>query len=264
MVLNSIGLMGVMRSTELLAFYRGLADRDLVIADLETTGFKPPIARVTEISVIHASLRDGVRSQHTSLINSNTEVPFNITQFTGITQEMVDDAPEAESVWREYFPKLNQGVLACHNLDFDYPFMRSELQRCGIEFEKSRDDRLCTVILSRLMLPDLPSRSLPNLVKHFRFDVGQSHRAEADTMACWLLLERLLTDLLDTPDERLLKCFGKQWLTDDDAATMLGCSRQEAIALFESAGIKIRTPKRSGVRMVMRSDVERIMDEREG
>jgi DNA polymerase III subunit epsilon len=248
-----------MRSTDLLAFYRGLADRDLVIADLETTGFKPPMARVTEISVIHASLRDGVRSQHTSLINSDTEVPFNITQFTGITQAMVDRAPDAESVWTEYFPKLNQGVLVCHNFDFDYPFMRSELQRCGIEFEKTMADRLCTVIFSRLMLPDLPSRSLPNLVKHFRFDVGQSHRAEADTMACWLLLERLLTELLDTPDELLLKRFGKQWLLDTDAAAMLGCRVKEAIGIFEDAGIKIRTSKRNNTQMVMRSDVERIM-----
>ncbi len=253
-----------MRSTELLTFYRGLADRDLVIADLETTGFKPPMARVTEISVIHASLGDGVRSQHTSLINSNTEVPFNITQFTGITQQMVDQAPDAESVWMEYFPRLKQGVLVCHNFDFDYPFMRSELQRYGMEFEKEKDDRLCTVILSRLMLPDLPSRSLPNLVKHFRFDVGESHRAEADTMACWLLLERLLTELLDMPDELLLKRFGRQWLIDQDAAEMLGCRKKDAIAIFEEAGIKIRTSKRNDMRMVMRSDVERILDERDG
>lgn len=253
----------MMRSTELLAFYRGLEHRDLVISDLETTGFKPPMARATEISVICASLRDGVRSQHTTLINSYTEVPENITRFTGITQRMVDSAPDAESVWREYFPLLSQGVLTCHNIDFDYPFMQAELSGCGIEFKKDPIDRLCTVIFSRLMLPDLPSRSLPNLVRHFRFDVGPSHRAEADTMACWLLLERLLTELLDMPDEPLLKRFGKQWLTDRDAAVMFGCRMREIHAIFESAAIKVRKSSRSATLMYMRSDVERILLERE-
>ena len=253
----------MMRSTELLEFYRGLGDRELVICDLETTGFKPPTARATEISVICASLRDGVRSQHTSLINSHTEVPENITRFTGITQSMVDAAADAEAVWTEYFPRLNQGVLVCHNLDFDYPFMQAELRGCGIEFQKDLNDRLCTVILSRLMLPDLPSRSLPNLVKHFRFDVGRSHRAEADTMACWLLLERLLTELFDTSDEPLLKRFGQQWLVDRDVAVMFGCRTREVNAICEAAGIKVRKSSRSSTLMYMRSDVEQILAERE-
>lgn len=254
----------MMRSKEWLAFYRGLAERDLTIADLETTGFKPPLARVTEISVIQASLRDGVRSQETRLINSNTIVPEQITRFTGITQAMVDRAPDAEAVWTEFFPWLNQGVLVCHNLEFDYPFMRSELDRFGMAFEKPIDQQCCTVILSRLMLPDLPSRSLPNLVQHFRFDVGRSHRAEADTMACWLLLERLLMELMDTDDETLLQRFGRQWLSDRDAAKLMGRSKRAAVDRLTQFGARMRKVGKGNTIMFQRSEIEAAIDEDAG
>ena len=251
-------------STDLLAFYRNLATRDFVVSDLETTGFKPPIARVTEISVLHANLKDGIQGQYSTLINSQSEVPYHITRVTGITQDMVDDAPDAEYVWPDYYEHLKFGVLVCHNLDFDYPFMRSELKTHGIEFEKAKNDRLCTVIFSRLMLPDLPSRSLPNLVQHFGFDVGPSHRAESDTLACWLLLERLLHEMLDTPDDDLLKRFIKQWLPDREAALILNCQTYKAIAILTDAGIRSRTSRRSSTIMYQRGDIERIALERSG
>ena len=129
-------------STDLLAFYRNLVTRDFVVSDLETTGFKPPIARVTEISVLHANLKDGIQGQYSTLINSQSEVPSHITRVTGITQDMVDDAPDAKYVWPDYHEHLKSGILVCHNLDFDYPFMRSELKTHGIEFEKAKNDRL--------------------------------------------------------------------------------------------------------------------------
>lgn len=253
-----------MLSTELLAFYRNLKDQTFVVADLETTGFKPPIARVTEISVLQANLRDGIQSHHTTLINSQSEVPYPITRITGITQAMVDEAPEATLVWPDYHQHLKSGVLVCHNLDFDYPFLRSELQRCGLPFNKPKQEQLCTVIFSRLMLPDLPSRSLPNLVKHFGFEVGPAHRAASDTLACWLLLERLLNEMLETPDEELLKRFSRQWLPDRDAAGILNCSTPHAIEILTEAGIRSRSSRRNSTVMYQRGDVERVAIERSG
>jgi DNA polymerase III subunit epsilon len=253
-----------MLSTELLGFYRDLKDRNFVVADLETTGFKPPIARVTEISVLQANLQEGVQAQYSTLINSRSEVPYHITRVTGITQEMVDEAPDAEYVWPDYHQHLKTGILVCHNLDFDYPFMRSELRNCGIEFIKPRHEQLCTVIFSRLMLPDLPSRSLPNLVKHFGFDVGPSHRAESDTMACWLLLERLLREMMDTDDDELLKRFSRQWLPDRDAATLLNCQTQRAIEILTDAGVRSRSSRKNTTVMYQRGEVERVALERSG
>jgi DNA polymerase III subunit epsilon len=253
-----------MLSIELLEFYRNLKDRDFIVADLETTGFKPPIARVTEISVLQANLQDGVQSQYSTLINSRSEVPYHITRVTGITQEMVDEAPDAEYVWPDYHQHLKTGILVCHNLDFDYPFMRSELKRCEIEFTNPRHEQLCTVIFSRLMLPDLPSRSLPNLVKHFGFNVGPSHRAESDTLACWLLLEQLLQEMAQTDDDELLKRFSRQWLPDRDAASLLNCQTYRAIEILTDAGVRSRSSRKNTTVMYQRGEVERVVMERSG
>ncbi|MCY7283856.1 MAG: 3'-5' exonuclease, partial [Cyanobacteria bacterium CAN_BIN43] len=121
---------------------------------------------------------------------------------------------------------------------------------------------LCTVQLSRLMLPDLSSRSLPNLVRHFGFQVGKSHRAEADTLACWLLAKQLLTEILNEPDEVLLARFAQQWLPLKDAAKLLNCSQPKAKVLL--AVIPSRQSGRSGTLMYRRGDVERVLDEERG
>ncbi|MDX2285474.1 MAG: 3'-5' exonuclease, partial [Bacteroidia bacterium] len=101
-----------------------------------------------------------------------------ITRFTGITQGMVDNAPYSSDVWRDYLPLLSEGVLTAHNLSFDYGFLRSEFNFVDVPYSRSPEEQLCTVKLSRLLLADLPSRSLPYLVEHFGFDVGVSTSRE--------------------------------------------------------------------------------------
>ena len=189
-----------MLSTELLAYYRRISQGLLTVVDVETTGHRPPLSRVIEVSVLQATLAEGIQQQQTHLLNPQVKVPASITRFTGISQAMVDAAPISADVWHEYLPLLNTGILTAHNLAFDYGFLKSELNFVDVPFSRPEDEQLCTVILSRLMLPDLPSRSLPNLVEHFGFDVGRSHRAEADTLACWLLAERLLTEIQQESD----------------------------------------------------------------
>ena len=114
------------------------------------------------------------------------------------------------------------------------------------------------MILARLLLPDLPSRSLPNLVKHFQFPVGQSHRAEADTIACWLLAKRLLTEVQNEPDESLLQRFAKQWLPLGDAAAILGCSGKQARSRLEKAGVMPRLVGRHKTPLYQRGSVEHV------
>jgi DNA polymerase III subunit epsilon len=248
----------MMLSTELLAFYRGLADRDLTIVDLETTGFGPPAARAIEISIIKANYRDGIQDQVTHLINPGVRVPAMITRLTGISPAMVASADAASEVWPQCFPLLDQGLFTAHNAVFDYPFVKAELKLQGYEFNRSPQEQFCTVIFSRLMLPELPSRSLPNLVKHFQFDVGRSHRAAADTMACWLLAQRLLAELSDTEDELLMQRFGKQWLPLRDVTKIFGTRQSIAQRHLQAAGLEPRISSRSKTVMYRRSDVERV------
>jgi DNA polymerase III subunit epsilon len=250
-------------STNLVSDYRQLGRSPLTVVDVETTGLYASDSRVIEVSVLQASLADGIQSQQTSLINPGTRIPSKITQITGITQSMVEDEGAiAPDVFPQYLDRLNSGILTAHNIEFDYPFLRSEYQRLGMVFDRPEDQQLCTVQLSRMMLPDLPSRSLPNLVRHFGFRVGHSHRAEADTLACWLLAERLLTEILNEPDEALVKRFARQWLPLKEAAKILGCSQPKAKILL--AVVPSRQSARSRTLMYQRGDVERVFYEEQG
>lgn len=245
-----------MRSRQLLEHYRHLTTQPLTLIDVETTGFKPSFARVIEISLIHATFQDGLLHQQTHLINPNVPIPPQITRITGITQSMVDSAEQSETIWPQYFPLLNQNLLVAHNIDFDYPFVVSECKQIGLTLD--RPDRLCTVMLSRLLLPDLPSRSLPNLVQHFGFNVSTSHRAEADTQACWLLTQHLFTRLTQDDDTKLLDTFSRQWLPLREAAKLLNC--HPGTVEKKLAHLPSRVSSRSKVRMYQRGAIEEFLD----
>lgn len=250
-----------MLSTELLAYYRNLSSALFTVVDVETTGRYAWENRIMELSVLQATLSDGIQQHQTDLINPQTRVPLRIAHFTGIKQPMVDAAPEGKEIFPKYLPLLSQGILTAHNLEFDYPFLQAEYARLGTEFTRPESDQLCTVQLSRLMLPDLPSRSLPNLVRHFEFEVGRSHRAEADTLACWLLVQMLFTELLEQPDRTLLERFSRQRIPLKVAAQLLGCSAVEAQAMLETAGVasKFVGRGRTGTWMYRRGEVEQVV-----
>lgn len=245
-------------STDLLAFYRDISQRSLTVVDLETTGHKPPRSRAIEISILHGSLKNGIQQQQTFLMNPEVWVPPKITEITGISQEMVDAALPAEEVWLKALPLLEQGVLTAHNISFDYPVIRSELARMGIPYYRSKSEQFCTVKFARLMLSELPSRSLPNLVQHFQFPVGESHRAEADTLACWLLAELLLKQIANEDDEAVLAKFGQQLLPISEVTKILGGSQKSARTKLDEAKIEPYVSPRTGSYLYRRSDVERV------
>lgn len=252
-------------STDLLAYYRQVSQSQLTVVDVETTGSLPYRgARVIEVSVLQASLADGILHQETYLINPGVRVPAMITRVTGITQAMVSQGLFPEDVWPDCLERLETGVLTAHNLEFDYRFLQSEYRHLDHTFKRSLPEQLCTVLLSRLLLADLPSRSLPNLVKHFEFDVGPSHRAGADTRACWLLAELLLKQIQSEDAASLLQRFGRQWIRLKDAADILSLPTNTTQHLLTDAGIESRFSKRKNRPLYRRGDVERIWQERSG
>ncbi|MEO1132148.1 MAG: 3'-5' exonuclease [Cyanobacteria bacterium J06639_1] len=251
-----------LRSRALLKRYQDLATELLTVVDVETTGSRAGSDRVIEISVLQARVGKEVVHQQTHTLNPGVPVPYRITQFTGITQAMVDEAPASDTVLPDYLPLLTEGVLTAHNLQFDYGFLQQEYQRLGVTFARSPASQFCTVKLSRLMLSHLPSRSLPKLVQHFRFDVGPSHRAEADTLACWLLADMLLTELLNESEADLLARFAQQKIAIDTAARMLGCSPEEAYLQLDRASIQPLYTNRRGTAFYRREAVEQFCDRR--
>lgn len=245
-------------SQDLVTYYRQVSHSQLTVVDLETSGIKAQKARVIEISVLQADLENGIHHQETQLINPSVKLPAIVTEVTGITPAMVGQGRWPEDVWPDFLPLLEQGVLTAHNLEFDYSFIQSEYRHLGFRFVRPPEERFCTVLLSRLLLADLPSRSLPDLVKHFDFNVGPSHRAEADTKACWLLAERLLSQIRDSDDEELIAHFSRQWVRLQDAAKMLKHPKSQVRAQLDEWGCECRTSRNSKRFMYRRGDIERL------
>ena len=251
-------------SKELLAYYRQVSQSPLTVVDIETTGALGHNARVIEISMIKASLADGLQDQQTYMINPKVKIPEFITKITGITPEMVYPSPPPEEIWPECLPILETDTFTAHNIDFDYSFVRTEYKRLGIRFYRPPLQKFCTVLLSRLLLADLPSRSLPKLVQHFNFDVGESHRAGADTKACWLLAKLLLTQIQQEDDDVLLKRFGEQWIRLQDAAKILNCRKEDAQIRLDAAKVESRLSHKRKLPMYRRWGVEQFYYEQQG
>lgn len=158
------------------------------VVDIETTGGGIRWSRITEIAVY---LHDGTRllDSFCTLVNPQMPIPPFISQLTGITDEMVQDAPTFEEI-APTLDQLTQGcIFVAHNVSFDYNFIRHEFARLSQPYER---DRLCTVRLSRHFIPGLASYSLGRLCQDINIPLQDRHRASGDAHATMLLLERLL------------------------------------------------------------------------
>jgi DNA polymerase III subunit epsilon len=176
------------------------------IVDIETTGGSPNTERITEIAII---LYDGekVIKEYSTLINPEREIPYYITSLTGITNEMVAKAPRFYEVAREIVELTEDRIFVAHNASFDYSFIRSEFKQLGYEFKR---DRLCTVRLSRKLIPGLKSYSLGNLCDSLHIRIKNRHRASGDALATARLFDYLIrleksSKLFENMDETLFK-----------------------------------------------------------
>ena len=163
-------------------------DKLFAIIDIETTGGRAAHHKITEIAIV---LHDGekVVDQYETLINPERPIPYGITEITGITNEMVAEAPRFFEVAKKIVQMTEGAIFVAHNVRFDYSFVQEEFRRLGYTYTRKA---LCTVRLSRKAFPGLRSYSLSNLIRHFGLNVGARHRAMGDTMATVDLFERIL------------------------------------------------------------------------
>ncbi len=158
--------------------------------DFETTGLSPAQgARITEVAALR--IVDGrIVERFVSLINCGAEIPYDITALTGITQEMVDTAPPVERIVPELLRFIGSDALAAHNASFDSKFLSAEAER--LDLQTGHSELVCSLLLSRRLLPGLPSYRLSSLADSLgiRFS-GHAHRAEADAEVSAELLRHL-------------------------------------------------------------------------
>jgi len=155
------------------------------IIDVETSGSKN---KITEISIFKY---DGTQviDEFTSLINPEVYIPDFITSLTGIDNATVADAPTFAEVANAILAITEGTTFVAHNVNFDYNVIRNEFKALGIEFNRKK---LCTVRLSRKLLPGHKSYSLGKLCKSLNINIVDRHRARGDAEATVVLFEMLL------------------------------------------------------------------------
>lgn len=158
------------------------------IVDIETTGGYAANHRITEIAIYH---HDGMQVTDTfhTLINPGRNIPYYITGLTGITSEMVFGAPTFETIAKDVFAKLDGKVFVAHNAHFDYSFLKKEFESIGINWQAKK---LCTVRLSRKIIPGLRSYSLGSLAESLGIAITNRHRAGGDAAATVRIFDQLL------------------------------------------------------------------------
>lgn len=152
----------------------------LAFVDLETTGANPVADRITEIGIV--TVEGETVTRWNSLINPGCRIPPFIQTLTGITQEMVADAPTFEALSDELLVRLKGCTFIAHNARFDYGFLKNEFKRLGRRFQA---DVVCTVKLSRTLFPHFHKHNLDSLIERHGLQADDRHRALADADLIW-------------------------------------------------------------------------------
>ena len=181
--------------------------KDFVSIDLETTGLLPKEDGIIELAAIR--FRDGEEcAVYHSYLNPGREIPQRITELTGITLEMVKEAPKFADVCSEVLEFVGDDVLMAHHISFDYAFLKravlngmSSKEAKVKGFEKKGID---TLKIARYFLPELESRSLGALCKHYNITID-AHRAEEDARATALLYMKMWEEFADAAEPEASK-----------------------------------------------------------
>ncbi len=157
------------------------------VVDLETTGGLPKRDKITEVAII---LFDGkeIVEEYQSLVNPERSIPPSISRITGITNDMVAEAPKFYEIAKRVIELTEGAIFVAHNVRFDYQFLSYEFRSLGYTFTRRN---LCTVRLSRKAFPLIKSYSLGNLIRYFNIKVEHRHRAFDDAKATTILLKKI-------------------------------------------------------------------------
>ncbi|WP_040253749.1 exonuclease domain-containing protein [Psychroserpens mesophilus] len=163
------------------------------ILDIETTGGKYNEEGITEIAIYKF---DGhkVVDKFISLVNPERDIQPFVVNLTGINSNMLKTAPKFYEVAKRIVEITEDCIIVAHNSEFDYRILRTEFKRLGFGFKR---ETLCTVELSKQLIPGQPSYSLGKLTRSLGIPVSDRHRANGDAMATVKLFKMLLNKDLD-------------------------------------------------------------------
>ena len=154
-------------------------DTEFVVFDIETTGLKPDREEITEIGAVKIKGREIVERFQT-FINPGKPIPPNITELTGITDDMVKDAPFICDAIKDFYDFCDGSVLVAHNASFDTSFIKKAALDNNLEYNFTVLD---TLKLARCTVEGTKNYKLDTLTKHFNVKLTNHHRAIDDAAA---------------------------------------------------------------------------------
>jgi DNA polymerase-3 subunit epsilon len=163
------------------------------ILDIETTGGKYNEEGITEIAIYKFDGHEVV-DQVISLVNPERPIQPFVVGLTGINNDMLRNAPKFYEIAKRILEITQDCILVAHNAKFDYRILRTEFRRLGYEYER---ETLCSVELSKKLLPGHASYSLGKLTKALGIPISSRHRADGDAIATVKLFKLLLQKDVD-------------------------------------------------------------------
>lgn len=158
--------------------FGNIQKESLVFLDFETTGLEIGKDEIIEIGAIKID-EDGYDHTFQSFINPTKPITPHITKLTGITQEMVDDAPDLKTAITKLIEFIGEASIVAHNADFDIPFLVVASLRHQVPIQS--ETIICTLKWAAKL--NEPSKSLSALTKKYRIFHHNAHRALADAAA---------------------------------------------------------------------------------
>ncbi len=158
------------------------------IIDIETTGNGIKGNRITEIAIFKIQ-GNAVVDEYTTLVDPECEISYFITGLTGIDNQMVRGAPKLRDIAQRIMDITADTIFVAHNVNFDYQVIKAQFQELGLDFTRKK---LCTVRLSRKLVPGLHSYSLGKLCSSLQIPLLNRHRARGDAHATVLLFHKLM------------------------------------------------------------------------
>lgn len=165
-----------------------LAEVPLMIFDFETTGLDTFNDHIIEIGALK-TLRGQVIGEFSELIQPPVVVSELITQITGITPALLEGKPRIAEILPKFLAFIEGSILVAHNADFDMAFLRTECQRLGIQISWPA---FCTLKMARQIHPNLESRNLDTLAKHYGLTFEARHRSIGDCKVTNGVLQSML------------------------------------------------------------------------
>jgi DNA polymerase-3 subunit epsilon len=216
------------------------------ILDIETTGGKFNEEGITEIAIYKFDGHNVV-DQLITLVNPEKDIQPFVVQLTRINNKMLRNAPKFHEVAKRILEVTKNCIVVAHNSSFDYRILKTEYNRLGYQFER---DTLCTVELSRKLIPDKPSYSLGKLCKSLGIPMSDRHRASGDALATIQLFKLLLDKDVDkTIIESTIKHFDCKKVAEkltgllDDVPSTMGVyylHRNDGQIIFMGKGNNIK------------------------